>query len=219
VAAVIGDIATSVRGVLLDPSPGVTFPDTLLTVWINDVLAAAANLKRDINPQVIACPLVAGPNQTLPATALQLLEPYHNTVSKAGATKASQELITRRFPAWRSITATKDATDIMLDDRAPNAFFCYPPNDGTGSLTALCGVTPVFTATYPLVSCAVALPVPDNYRYAIEAGVISRALGANTRRQDIQKSNYYWMQFESGIKSGQMAQLQTAPEATGKEIA
>ena len=219
-SATIGDLATSIRAVLLDPSPGVTFADTTILVWMNDVLAAAANLKRDISPQVISCPLVAGPNQTLPATALQLLEPYHNTASKAGVTKASQELITRRLPAWRSITGTIDATDIMLDDRAPTAFFCYPPNSGSGALTSLCGVLPIVSSpTYPLISCAVALPVPDNYRFAIEAGVISRALGANTRRQDIQKSSFYWQQFEAGIKSGQMAQLASAPEDAAKEIA
>jgi hypothetical protein len=219
VAALVQDIAISVRAVLLDPSPGTTWPDTTLLEWFNDVLAAASNLKRDINPQVIACPMVADTVQALPATALQLLEPYFNTTSKAGATLADQTILTRRLPAWRSTTATLDATDIMVDERAPLQFFCYPPNNGSGSLTALCGVIPIISSpTYPLITCTVPLPVPDNYRFAIEAGIISRALGANTRRQDIQKSAFYWQQFESGIKSGQMAQMASEPIDASKEV-
>lgn len=219
-AALVQDVAISVRGVLLDPSPGTTWPDTLLLEWFNDTLAAAANLKRDINPQVVAMPLVAGSVQSAPSTVLQILEPYFNTASKNGVTKASQELISRRIPNWRTITQTVDALDIMLDDRAPTQFYCYPPNNATGSITALCGVIPIISSpTYPLITCTVPLPVPDNYRFAIESGILSRAYGANSRRQDIAKANFYYQQFEAGIKSGQMAQLAVAPENAAKEIA
>jgi hypothetical protein len=214
----VGDVVNSVRAILLDPVP-TTWLDPAILLWLNDVLAAAANLKRDINPQIISVPLVSGSVQALPATAVQLLEPYYNTASLKACTISPMTPLQRRVPAWRSATTSIDASDIFVDERTPLIFHCYPPNTGAGSIQALCGVVPFLSGAglIPLNTSAVAIPVPDNYRQAIVDGVVSKAMGANTRRQDIQKATVYWQKFEAGIVGGKMGQRETAPQFDDKE--
>ena len=217
-AVLVSDVIGSARDILLDNQTAYyTWSDATLERWLNDVLAESVNIKRDINPQIIPVPLVAGSVQSCPATVLQLMEPYHNVVSGASVTKGGQELISRRFPNWRSMTPTVDASDVTVDERDPVNFHVYPPNTGTGEIMALCAVTPVLSAIGCLPISSSAIPIPDNYRNALVAGVVSKALGANTRRQDIQKAQYYWGLFANGIKTGQQAQLETAPEPSEGE--
>ena len=214
----VSDLIGSVRDELLDTGPSYyTWSDATLERWLNDVLAAAANLKRDISPQIIPIPLVAGSVQTVPANVLQLLEPYFNVDSGNAVTKGGLTLISRRFPAWRANTPTVDVSDVTTDERDPVHFQVYPPNDGTGRIMALCGVVPVLSAIGCLPISAATVPVPDNYRQALVDGVCSKALGANTRRMDISKANFYWQKFQAGIMGGKMAQMETAPELTDRE--
>ncbi len=221
--AIVGDLITSVRGILLDPTP-TTWLDPLMADWLNDVLAAAANLKRDINPQVISVPLVAGSIQTIPATALVLLEPYFNgSTGSPGAavTLSPMTPLNRRVPSWRATTPTASVTDIFPDERSPTIFHCYPPNNGSGAIMALCGVIPFIplttTGLYPLNTSTVAIPIPDNYREAIVDGLVSKALAAQTRRQDVAKSTSFWQRFEAGIVGGKMGQREVVAQFDDKE--
>jgi hypothetical protein len=215
----VGDVVSSARDVLLDPA-GATWVDATMFRWFNDVLAAAADLKRDINPQVITVPLVAGSVQQLPATALQILEPLFNTVSGNAVTEASMTLIARRLPGWRSVNPATDVTDMMTDERSPVVFHVYPPNVGNGNLTLLAGVTPVLPASAltPTLSTSTAtVPIPDHYRMALVDGIVSKALGANTRRQDIQKATFYWQKFEGGILAAKVSQPDVQPVLAKRE--
>ena len=218
-ATTVGDVVSAARDVLLDPVP-TTWADPTVLRWLNDVLAAAADLKRDILPQIVTVPLVAGSVQNLPAAALQLLEPYYNTASLTACTISPMTPLQRKNPAWRSTTAAVDALDVFIDERTPLIFHVFPPNTGTGSIQALCGVTPVLTEAgfvFPLNTSTVPLPLPDQYRQAIVDGLVSKALGANTRRQDIQKAQWYWQKFEGGIVGGKMGQREVAPQFDDKE--
>ena len=211
----VTDVIVAARDVLLDPSPGTTWTDTTLYRWLNDVLAAAANLKRDIAPAVINVSLAPGSIQTLLPPAIQLLEPYYNLNSGNSITKGGMTLISRRIPGWRSLPGAVDASDVTTDERSPIIFHCYPPNIGTGVMVALCGTIPSVTGP-PNVGY---MPVPDNFREAMVDGLCSKAFGANTRRMDLSKANFYWQKFQAGIIGGKMAQKETAPSLSDKEEA
>lgn len=224
----VGDVVASARDELLDPQ-GVQWVDATIMRWLNDVLAAAASLKRDIYPQVTGVPLTPGSVQALPAGLIQFMEPYYNTNTGKEVTKAGLALVARRIPAWRSATPTADVQEAMADERAPNYFHVYPPNTGTGNLTCLVGGIPylnpattpgLFSANYPtsaavpgyLSQSQAVIPILDNYRSALVEGLCAKALFANTRRQDVNRANLHWQKFEGGILSLKVS----IPEATPK---
>lgn len=209
------DVILSARDELLDNGVSQVWTDATLQRWLSEVLAAAVTLKRDIAPAVIAIPLVPGSVQQVPAGYVQFMAPYFNTSSGVAITPGGIVLLNRRRPAWRSETPTVDVTDVEADQRSPTIFHCFPPNTGGGNITALCGSLPVITASNsPIV-------VPDNYRAALQAGLMSKCYAANTRRNDIAKAQFQWQVFESmviGAKTAQkevMSSLSDATEAGG----
>jgi len=209
-------ILQTARDITLDPG-GVTWVDATMERFLNHVLASASNWKRDIYPQIITLPLVAGTIQTAPAGVLMVMEPYYNVDSGASVTKGELRLISRRFPNWRSNTPTVDATDIFVDDRSPDIYQCFPPNTGAGQIQALCGVTPIITAFGCLPTSNTVFPLPDNYLGAVVDGLVGLCFGSNTRRQDITKANFYWARCQAGIIGGKQAQFEPAPMLGEKE--
>jgi hypothetical protein len=201
------DVLLSARDVLLDNGSGPqTWTDASLLRWLNEALAAAVTLKRDIAPAVLSLALVPGSVQGLPAGVVQILEPYFNTVSGNAVTKGGMTLLNRRFPTWRSNPATVDVSDVTTDERSPVIFHVFPPNTGGGAITALCGTLPTCTI---LASPVV---VPDHYRSALVDGVCAMAMAANTRRRDVTKTAFFWQRFEAGIMGAKIAQHETAPK-------
>ncbi len=209
-------IMQTARGITLDPN-GVTWLDADMERFLNHVLASAANWKRDIYPQIITIPLVAGTIQTAPAGVLMVMEPYYNTVSGASCTKGELRLLSRRFPAWLENAPTTDVTDIFVDERSPDIFQCFPPNNGTGEIQALVGATPIIGAFGCLPTSNTVFPLPDNYLGAVVDGLVGLCFGSNTRRQDIVKANFYWSRCQAGIMGGKQAQFEPAPMLGEKE--
>jgi len=198
-----------------------------MLLWLNDVLAAAVSLKRDISPVVATCPLVSGSVQNLPAATgqygsyVQCMEPLYNTASLNAVNKAGMTLIQRRIPNWRTITQTTDVTDVMFDDRSPTVFHVYPPNNGSGSLQMLVGGVPFMSGAgvATLNTSTTVIPIPDNYRQAIVHGLISKALASQTRRQDTQKAQFHWQIFEGMILASKIAIPEATPRLSEKEQA
>ena len=225
----VGDVVTDFRNEVLDQTP-TTWLDAAVLQFLNSILAAAVGLKKDLVPYQATIPLVAGSVQSLTqATGLtaanfsslvQCIEPLYNTASLNGLNKAGMLLLNRRIPGWRTITPTVDATDIMFDQRDPARFHCYPPNTNTGSIQMICGAVPYFVSSLsgliPLSASVVVIPVLDNYRQAIVDGLCSKALSAQTRRQDIVKANLFWQKFQAGIRGVQVALGEAAPELADK---
>jgi hypothetical protein len=207
-----GDIISSARDELLDNgvSP-VVWTDTTMQRWLSDVMAAAVTLKRDIAPAIVQIPLATGSVQTLQSPNVQFMAAYFNTVSGLGITPGGIVLLNRKFPSWRSAATTVDVTDVEADQRDPLVFHVYPPNNGTGNVTAMCGTLPVVTSnSSPIV-------MPDHYRAALVAGLVSRAFGANTRRNDVAKQQVWWQMFESlviGAKAAQREVMSTLVDQT-----
>jgi hypothetical protein len=212
VSVLVSDFVASVRDRLLDNGNVQTWSDLQLTRWIDVVLAAASNLKRDIYPKIAPVSLLPGSIQTIPLDGLQFLGAYYNVVSGNVVNPGGLELMDRKFPAWRAAASAKDVEDVFTDERSPLVFHVNPPNDGTGQITLLYGATPAIVEIGCVPGSAAVLPVPDNYRKALEDGVVSLALGANTRRNDTGKANFYWGLFERGILGGKAAQAETAPK-------
>ncbi len=179
-ALVVSDILNSVRDELLDAGVQQTWTDPTLIRWLNDILAAAVTLKRDIAPAIVPIPLATGSVQLLQAPNVQFMAAYFNTASGVAINHSGLVLLGRYNPTWRATAPTTDVTDVQADERSPLVFHCFPPNNGTGNLTGLCGTLPVVTVvTSPIV-------VPHRQ----DAGAVADVRGADHRCEDGAEGNH-----------------------------
>lgn len=200
-------IITSVRRVLLDPTPGVTWADADLLAMLNEGERAICAIKREANPVRGAVTLAAGTKQTLPTGGIAVMEAYENTVSGRRCTLANRELVDAAAPFFPAATQEVDAEHYMKDDRDPTRFDVIPPNDGTGSLQMLYGAVPT-----ALTLTSSAINLLDIYEHALKAFILSQAYAENTDRQDLTKATQYENDWKAmvGISSG--SQVAVSPK-------
>lgn len=197
-AILASSIITSVRRVLLDPSPGVTWLDANLLALINEAERAICALKREAYPIRATLTLVAGTWQTLPADGLAIMDLYHNVVSGRRAILCNRELMDAAAISFPIATQETDVQEWTKDDRDPTRFDVIPPNNGSGQVIALYGATP------PAIA-AVGNPINllDIYEQCIKAFVIAQAYAENTDRFDLAKYAAYTSEWKGilGISS------------------
>jgi hypothetical protein len=181
-------IITSVRRVLLDPSPGVTWLDATLLSMINRAERLMVMVKHDVNPvRDTSLPLVAGYVQTLPANAVGMIQVYANAVGqKRRISQVDAELQDAASIYYPAATQEQEVQHWTTDPRNPNQFEVFPPNSGTGEIDCLYGATPAAIA-------AVSGPinVNDMYEQVLIDIVCSFAYAEDTTRKDLSKTSYY----------------------------
>jgi hypothetical protein len=196
-------IITSVRKVLLDPAPGVTWTDADLLALITEAEHAICTLKREAYPVRGTINLVAGIRQTLPADGLAVMDLFNNVASGRNAVLVNRELMDAAAISYPAATPEVDVQEWCKDDRDPLRFNVIPPNDGTGAVVALYGaVPPAITTNINLL---------DIYEPIIKAFVIAQAYSQNTDRQDLAKYNAYTAEWKGLL--GVTSQSQVAVSA------
>lgn len=204
-------IITSLRSILLDPSPGVTWNDARLLALLNEGERAIVGVKHEAYPVRSGLSLVAGTKQSLPADGVALMEVYENTVSGRRVTltdRALQDAAATFFPA---ATPETDVQHYMKDDRDPTRFDVVPPNDGNGSVQALYGAVPT-----PIASTGANINLPDFYEAALKAFVLSQCYAENTDRQDTAKATMYGNEWKQLLGISSQSQVAVSPKV-GKQ--
>ena len=141
-------LITSVRRVLLDPSPGVTWTDATLLIMLNRAERWVVQKKHEANPvRNTALALVAGYVQTLPAGAVGMIQVYANTVGqKRRISQVDAEMQDAAAIYYPAATQEQEVQHWTTDPRNPTQFEVFPPNDGTGVIDCAYGATPTVIA-------------------------------------------------------------------------
>jgi len=111
--------------------------------WLNDGQREVAIYRPDAFTAYSSIALVAGTRQSLPATAVKLIDIPNNT----GGTKAAVRMIPRRLldeqnPDWHSLAGVATIKHFMYDPRDPRAFYVYPPASEGAAVNAIYAVYP-----------------------------------------------------------------------------
>ncbi len=179
-------VIASVRRILLDPSPGDWFTDADLLECINTAQDRAASARPDLTQAVANISMAAGSIQQLDGTHIAIFDIYFNVASKAVVTLAPRSMLDNGARNWPAATQAVDVVHWVHDDRAKTVFRVYPPNDGTGVVTALVSKVPTrLTATSDV------LTVNDVYKPVIDALTLAEAYAANSVKRDVEKATYY----------------------------
>lgn len=146
---------------------------------LNDGQRAILAQRPDAATLTLSTTLVAGAKQSLPATAVQLIDIPRNTASKKSLRKVETAMMDAVLPNWQSATAKLDAVNFMYDLREPRTFYVYPPALVTSSLDLVCPVYPTDIAepadgtTFSAVTGN--LSVADQWANALHDWVLFRA--------------------------------------------
>lgn len=197
----------ALRVTLLDPSPGVTWTDSDLLLFIAAAEREVCTLKQEAYVVRGAVAMVAGNKQTLPAGATASMDFYQNTASKKPITQIQRGLLDEASRWWPVQTPQKDVNQVITDSRNPTQFDVDPPNDGDGLIECLyCFTPPNFATT------AEAMHLPDIYEAPIKFFALSEAYSVNSKRQDLTKVSFYRNEARTtlGIKS--QSQVAVSPK-------
>jgi hypothetical protein len=179
-----------------------------LVGYLNEALRATAFVKPDMYPISGYIPLIAGIAQELPEGGVAVIDFSHNEVSGRAITQTDLALLQEENRFWPAATREVDVENYAADPRTPRRFYCFPPNDGTGSIYGPYGAVPD-TLTG---SSGEEIPVPSSYQTALTNFVLAKAYAKNSKRQDLTKSSAYMQQWGAllGLKS--QAQVAVAPK-------
>lgn len=208
-ALVASSIIASVRRVLLDPSPGVTWTDTHLLNFLNEAERATLAVKPDAYTVRGPVSLVAGTGQALPAGANGLLNIFQNNGGgNKTVIRVDRARLDTRDPGWPNGAPAAAVDFWMSDARDPNRFDVSPPNNGSGSVVALYCATPA-----PIASVGSNINLADIYEAALKAKMIAEAYRESTDRQDMGKADFYDKQWVTLLGLRSSAQTALAPNA------
>lgn len=166
--------------VQLQDADGIRWPAYELVAWINDAQRAYLVQRPDQKCTTQAVGLVAGFRQTIPATAMVLMDiPNNSTGAMRRITKVDMTTLDATLPAWRSSTPSAQVTHFMHDLREPRVFQVYPPAAVTAQVDMTYGLYPVDVPVpdmgLPASTVTGNLDLPDHAAEAVLNFVLHKA--------------------------------------------
>jgi hypothetical protein len=206
----VQSIIDSARLTLQDANR-VTWTDQELCDYLTEAEAHTVMLKPDAYPVKGPISLSAGTTQILPPGAVGILDIDHNVVSKRRITLVDRELLDETSRFWPAGTQETDVQHWCADPRDPRRFEVTPPNNGTGAVEALYGVTPD--------PCTLSgnIHLGDFYRVALMWFVLHRAWAKNSKRYDPVKSQAMLNNYMQALGLRATAQIAVAPKVSQSE--
>lgn len=189
----------------LQDETGQQWDNAVLVPYINLFLLETMNLKPEAYPTVQNISLVAGAVQSIPATAISLIDIVCN-MGTAGTTRGAaidaitKEALDALIPGWMSYTAATDVEHYVRDDRNPRRFYVFPPQPVTPTkVEAILHIPPT-----PITEEDGTFPFDNSYIPAAIDYVIYRALVEETTIPNAQaKAAVFYQKFlqDLGLKT------------------
>jgi len=200
----------------LQDETGQNWDVSVLVPYLNLFFLELTNLKPEAFADVQNITLVAGPVQTIPATAIALIDVICN-MGTSGTTRGQEiksvpkESMDDLVPGWMSFTADQTVLYVIIDPRTPKKFYVFPPQTGTPvKVEAVLTMPPT-----PITSPDGTFPLDDSYVPAAVDYVIYRALSEETTIPNAQaKAVLYYNKFMQDL--GLKTNVETKNEQKGK---
>jgi len=211
-AVIVDDIIDSVATTLLDTAHR-GWPRAEIVGYINEALAATANVKPDMYTVQDDVVMIAGVNQTIPARGVALIDISKNTTSGQVVTQVDASMLDAANRLWPAATQEVDAENFSADPRDPRRYKVTPPNTGLGSLTMVYGAVPDKVTG----SSGEEIPVAPSYLAPLIAFTLGKCYAKNAKTQDLTKSSAYMNQWGSFVGMKAKAQVAVAPKVAVSE--
>lgn len=202
----------------LQDSDGVRWPATELVRYLNDGQRALCVIRPDASASYAPLVPVAGARQTLPATAISLMDVTRNTNgNKRAIRKVEQFALDCVNRDWQSATGVSEFSNFTYDPREPRVFYLYPPaTGGVGSVDVIYSVYPADVPTpsgAAYTTCTGNISVVDQWDGALLNYVLSRAYAKDAEFGGNKVLAESYLSTFMGLIGGQLQSSQTvAPE-------
>lgn len=207
----VGALLDSVSTTLLDQSRR-TWELPELCSYLNEALAATANVKPDMYTRQEFMTPAAGISQVIPADGVALLDIIQNETGQV-VTQVDAGLLDEANRFWPAATQETEVEHFAADPRDPRRFNVTPPNDGNGSIQILYGAIPE-TVTG---SSGETLPIAGSYLAPLTFYVLGKCYAKNSKKQDLGKATSYMNQWGALIGLKTKGQVAVAPKVAVSE--
>jgi len=187
--------------------------------WFNDARRELAIHRPDAFATTAAVALAPGARQTLPATAIKLINIPNNTGgAKTAIRQTERRELDELLPSWRSGTASTTIKHFIHDPRNPLEFEVYPPAAAGASVDAVFAAYPTDIAepgagkTFADVTGDIG--VPDIYGSVLVDFILYRAyLKDSDFAGHIARASAHYGAFANALGIEVKASLTVAPAA------
>ena len=183
----------------------VRWPSAELLVWVQDGLAEMSLMKPTLFVEKKTLLLSGSVVQTLPDGTRHIHRIINNTGGKAIRVIALS-LLEAQDPNWAARPATADVKYVMIDDGDPKTFLCSPPNDGNGSIDALCTVEP------PQIAADGTISLDSPYANPLVSYVLYRAYMKDSDVGDAAEADKHYATFARQMGASVVGDAQAVGE-------
>lgn len=138
--------------ILLQDESNDRWDEADLLIWLNEGVRELTKEKPDANPVIETVQLSQGSVQSLPSTAIQLIDVNCNMGTDGTTVGDTIAVVDRKFmdvfdPSWRATAASTTVTHVIYDTkRVPKKFWVYPKSPGTNYIEIITGKLPADVA-------------------------------------------------------------------------
>lgn len=138
--------------IIVQDMTSVRWPESEMLGWLNDSRRELAVVRPDIYSTIATQSLDAGAKQMLPTGGLRLMDVPRNTSGPA-ITITKRGFLDQQNPGWHQMTASTTVKHFMLDERAMNTYWVYPPAASGASVEVIYQQAPTdYTTTSNLTA-------------------------------------------------------------------
>lgn len=198
----------------------ITLKDPDNVRWLQDeLLGYLDEAQREISrvpgayTKIVLHELSEGTKQQLPAEAVKLLSVLRNWNDDDEPCDpvviTTRSLLDAFDPDWHTCPRRQFVDNYIYDDRSPDVFFVYPPNDGTGRVELMYAANPE-----KLSSVNDVLVLHDEFETPLVMYVLYRAYNKDSDYSaGLQMATSFYTAYTSSLQSAMQSAGTTTPNA------
>ena len=194
---------------VLNDATKVRWPFAELLGWYNDAQRAIIIRRPDANSQNTTFACVNDSLQSLPTTALRLIDIIRNEDNGTAITKMTRDIFDNQYRNWHSTNGTKDVKHFTYDDLDPKTFYLFPVPIDAHSIRLIYSQALPDAVIADFDTDVQTIGLSDTYTNALIDFILYRAfLKDSEYSQNSQRSSASFAAFENSI--GKKTQIDSA---------
>lgn len=193
---------------MLTDAGAVRWPNDNLLTWFNEAQLALVARRPDSLATNESFVCVAGAKQTLPATALRLID-IIRTVGGSAITKVARTLLDSHIRDWYTRPESAVIEHYVYDDRDPKHFYLYPPALVSTPIEIIYSTAPAAVVIANFATDTQVIDVDDTFANALQEYILYKAWMKDAEHAgNVNRASLHYQQFLQAI--GDITQADTA---------
>lgn len=205
--------------IILQDTSNVRFLQDELLKFFNDAQREVVMQRPDANMLNVTMTCVAGSKQSIPASALRLVDVVRN-VNGRSVTQLSRKMLDEQLPNWHETPAgTNGIEHFVYEPADPKNFYVYPKGTSSHNLEIIYSQSPADISISNFSSDTTVISVDDVYANAILDYMLYRAYQKDSEYAgNQQKSAMHYQSFANSLGVKTQADMATTPAPANPDM-